>query len=133
MMAGEKNLSKMLENLSPVMTEQEYVFCTFTKSSYGDLSDLEPIASVMEDEGLTLVLKKERAIQAGVEYFDTFRCISLGIHSDLTSVGLTAKISSVLYQHGISSNMIAGYFHDHIFVPSDKALNALEVLSGPLK
>lgn len=56
------------------------------------------------------------------------KCISLKLHSSLEAVGLTAKLSKKLTDHGISSNVIAGYFHDHIFVPStdaDRAMNAL--------
>jgi hypothetical protein len=50
------------------------------------------------------------------------------VHSDLVSVGLTAKISSVLFEQNISANIIAGYFHDHVFVPSNQALRAFDFL-----
>jgi hypothetical protein len=46
-MPGENNLSKLLANLSPALAEEEYVFCTFIDSSYGDFSELKPVASVM--------------------------------------------------------------------------------------
>ena len=132
-MPGEKNLSKLLANLSPALTEKEYVFCTFIDSSYGDFSELKPVASMMEKEGLSLVLEKKKAEMANIKFQSSFRCISLGVHSDLISIGLTAKISSLLYQNNISANIIAGYFHDHIFVPSDQSVRALEILSKPIK
>ena len=132
-MSGEKDLLKLLENLSPAMSEDEYVFCTFIDSSYGDFSELKPVASMMEKEGLSLVLEKKKAERANIKFESTFRCISLGVHSDLTSIGLTAKISSALCENGISSNIIAGYFHDHVFVPSHQAENALKVLHQLIK
>ena len=132
-MSGEKNLSKLLANLSPALTEEEYVFCTFIDSSYGDFLELKPVASMMEKEGLSLVLEKKKAEMANIKFQSSFRCISLGVHSDLISIGLTAKISSALCENGISSNIIAGYFHDHVFVPSDQSVRALEILSKPIK
>ena len=132
-MPGEKNLSKLLANLSPALTEEEYVFCTFIDSSYGDFLELKPVASMMEKEGLSLVLEKKKAEMANIKFQSSFRCLSLGVHSDLISIGLTAKISSLLYQNNISANIIAGYFHDHIFVPSDQSVRALEILSKPIK
>jgi len=132
-MPGEKDLLKLLENLSPALLKDEYVFCTFKDSTYGNFSDLEPFASVKEKEGLSLVLEKKKAESANIKFESIFCCISLGIHSDLTSIGLTAKISSVLCENDISSNIIAGYFHDHVFVPSHQAENALKVLHQLIK
>lgn len=127
-MVGEKDLKKLLENLSPVLLEEEYIFCSMPGSNYGEFNSLKPIASFLEKEGLTLVVEKEKAKQANIKFQATFRCISLGVHSDLVSVGLTAKISSVLFEQNISANIIAGYFHDHVFVPSNQALRAFDFL-----
>jgi len=127
-MVGEKDLKKLLENLSPVLSEEEYIFCSMPGPNYGEFNSLKPIASFLEKEGLTLVVEKEKAQQANIKFQATFRCISLGVHSDLVSVGLTAKISSVLFEQNISANIIAGYFHDHVFVPSNQALRAFDFL-----
>jgi hypothetical protein len=43
-------------------------------------------------------------------------------------VGLTAAVSRKLTEKGICANIIAAYFHDHIFVPSAQADLALNVL-----
>ena len=119
---------KELKNLNPVLLEGEYVFCTFLSSIYGDHDKLNPIASFNEKEGLTLVVKKESAKLNNLEFDDTFKCISLNLISSLTSIGLTALISKVLADNEISANIYAGYYHDHIFVPLEKANDALKLL-----
>ena len=119
---------KELKNLNPVLLEGEYVFCTFLSSIYGDHDKLNPIASFTEKEGLTLVVKKESAKLNNLEFNDTFKCISLNLISSLTSIGLTALISKVLADNEISANIYAGYYHDHIFVPLEKANEALKLL-----
>ena len=122
------NQFKELKNLNPVLLEDEYVFCTFLSSIYGDHSKLNPIASFNEKEGLTLVVKKEIAKFNNLEFKDTFKCISLNLISSLTSVGLTALISKALADNEISANIYAGYYHDHIFVPLNNANDAFKLL-----
>ena len=128
-MAGEKNLENLLLSMSPVLIEGDYVFCTIKDSKYGDYAETRPIASFAEAEGLTLVLLKETAEGADLSYESVFRCISLGIHSSLEAVGLTAAVAGKLAAHGIAANVIAAYFHDHIFVQSELAGHALSILS----
>ena len=122
------NQSEIFKDLDPVLLDKEYVFCTFPSSRYGEHSNLEPLASFSEKEGLTLVLLKETAELNSLNFEGIFRCISLSLISSLTSVGLTAKISKLLADNDISANIYAGYFHDHIFVPCNKSKEALKLL-----
>ena len=58
--------------------------------------------------------------------------ITLTIHSSLEAVGLTAAVSSALTEANISCNVVAAYYHDHIFVPiadADRAMNVLLALT----
>jgi hypothetical protein len=129
-MSGETNLQVLLADMKPRLRPETFVFCTLPQAAYGDLAHLEPMASFAEDEGLTLVISQERADGEGLEYEGTFRCVSLEVHSSLEAVGLTAAVATALGNHGISANMLAGFFHDHVFVPSDRAELAMTVL-GP--
>ena len=126
--SGETNLAAMLATLAPEMLEPEFVFASFETSGYGDHAELEPIGMFAEREGLTLIVPRHRADQFGVAYESVFRCISLKLHSSLDAVGLTATFSQQLTAHGISANVIAGYYHDHIFVQAERADDALEAI-----
>ncbi len=128
-MAGEEDLDKLLVLLQPSWLPGDFVFCTAANLKYGDLAELQPIASYQEEEGLTLVVDKQAADDAGLAYESVFNCITLLVHSSLNAVGLTAAVSGRLAANGISANMIAAYYHDHVFVPKDKAQLALQLLS----
>lgn len=126
-MSGITELDQLLKSMRPALLQPEFVFCTVV----GDLDQylsLAPIATFIEAEGLTLVLDKSVAESAGLSFEGTYRQITLTVHSSLEAVGLTAAISTKLAEKSISANVIAAYYHDHIFVPSTKAQAALEAL-----
>ncbi len=127
-MSGITDLGNLLKQMSPRLRTGIYVFCSVESGYYGDFRALRPVASVDEDEGLTLVLLKEKADEAKLAYDSLFRMITLTVNSSLNAVGLTASFSTRLAEHGISANVIAGYYHDHIFVPEERADEALALL-----
>ena len=127
-MVGETKLSKLLSSMSPELLPDEYVFCT-VQGNYGDFAALSPIASFGEAEGMTLVITKKAAISGKLSFESVFRAITLTVHSSLEAVGLTAAVSTKLAENHISANVIAAYYHDHIFVKADKAELAIEVLN----
>ena len=132
-MTGENNLQCLLRSMSPGLLEGEYVFCSISNAQYGDYAEAMPIASFTEAEGLTLVLLRDTAESLGLSFQGGFRCITLGVHSSLQAVGLTAAVSGALAENGISANVIAAYFHDNIFVPTELASRALDILLEPGK
>jgi uncharacterized protein len=81
-----------------------------------------------EREGLTLVLPRAQAEAHGLAYDYVAAWITLHVHSSLAAVGLTASFSAALAQAGVSCNVIAGYYHDHLFVPVERAERALSTL-----
>ena len=128
-MTAERDFEKLLKSMSPELLDGEYVFCTFQDAQYGDHSDLEPIATISESEGLTLIVPRTKADDRGISYESVFKGITLSIHSSLNAVGLTAAFSNKLTEQGISANVIAGYYHDHIFVQSELAEIAIDALN----
>ena len=127
-MTGERDLGILLKSMSPEILDGEFVFCSFQNSSYGDYAELQPFAAIRESEGLTLIIPKSIADEQNLKYEVVLKGITLTIHSSLDAVGLTAAFSNKLAEHGISANVIAGYYHDHIFVQSELAEKAIEAL-----
>ena len=126
-MSGTTELEQLLTSLSPKLMDEEFVFCT-VQGDFSDYLELNPLATFRENEGLTLVLTKEAASNAGLSFGNTYKQITLTVHSSLDAVGLTAAVASKLASRGISANVIAAYYHDHIFVQTEKAAHALSAL-----
>ena len=127
-MVGETNLTTLLSSMSPKLQPQEYVFCC-VDGQYSDYQTLSPLASFREAEGLTLIVNKEDASSHQLPFESVFKAITLTVHSSLDAVGLTAAVANKLAEHGISANVIAAYYHDHIFVQVDKAQAAMNALN----
>lgn len=129
-MAGITDLQTLISSMEPVLKPGEYVFATFRNINWRHIADLHPLSVFKEDEGYSLVIDRRTADTYGIPYDSVFRLISLHIHSSLDAVGLTAAFSTALGNAGISANVVAAYYHDHIFVPADKAEKAFNVLKG---
>ncbi|WP_202983583.1 ACT domain-containing protein [Ferrimonas lipolytica] len=128
-MSGETNLATLLQSMQPKRIPGEFVFVTLAHGVYGDGAQWQPVATFAEQEGLTLVIPKAAADQDQLSYQSVFSCITLTIHSSLDAVGLTAAFATKLAEHGLSANVIAGYYHDHIFVQTEVAEQALAALA----
>ena len=126
-MAGITEIDELLKSMSPELRGNEYVFCTLD-GCYSDYVHLNPLACFVEAEGLTLIIPVESADNAQLAYESKFRQITLTVHSSLDAVGLTAAVATKLAAHGISANVVAAYYHDHIFVQTEKADEALLAL-----
>ena len=132
-MAGALDLKDILVNMNPVLDGDEYVFCTFPRLSAEALLRLNPISTFQEEEGVSLIVTREVADRNCISYDFVFKRITISLHTSLDAVGLTALLSTALAEKGISANVVAAFYHDHIFVPSDKAevaLDALKALKG---
>jgi hypothetical protein len=129
-MSGKTNLSELIKGMTPQHIPGAYVFATVKDISTIDRADT--ICEFKEKEGTTVVIEKGKADELHLQYDYIAAWITLTIHSSLDAVGLTAAFATALAQHNISCNVIAGYYHDHIFVDSkdvDKALSVLKQLS----
>ncbi|WP_115717570.1 ACT domain-containing protein [Gallaecimonas mangrovi] len=128
-MSGITSLATLLDTMAPELLPGDVVFCT-VPGKLADYLHLEPLASFREKEGLSLIIDAQTAHSAKLPASSLYRQITLNVHSSLEAVGLTAAIAAKLSEHGISANVVAAYFHDHIFVPKDKAQLALDALSS---
>jgi len=126
-MNGEKDLAKLLKSMKPKHNPGDYVFCTLKNVEKFDLTNVEMFFK--EDEGFTIIIKKEIADRLHLEYSVIMSWITLTVHSSLEAVGLTAAFSKALSENDISCNVIAAYYHDHIFINKKDTEKAIEVLT----
>ena len=125
-MNGECDLETLLRNLAPVLRSERYVIGSV--ESWPDPLPEGLLATIQEPEGVTVVAPITEAKELGLASSVVFRCIRLNVHSSLQAVGLTAAISTRLARHGISANLLAGAYHDHLLVPEGDAERALCLL-----
>ena len=128
-MSGITDLNLLLSSLNPSLADSEYVFLTHEEVTEAELAKLEPIATFREAEGLTLIVPRNNAQDAGENFEEVFCMITLQVQSSLTAVGLTAAVTTKLAEKGISANVVAAFYHDHIFVPAERAADAMAALS----
>jgi len=114
--------------MKPQLIGGEFVFCTITENEFVKLG-IKPILMFKEDEGITIIIKKEKADENALSYSNVWRLITLSIHSDLGAIGFLAAITKKLAENGISVNVVSAYYHDHLFVPLEKAEKTIQVLN----
>jgi hypothetical protein len=125
-MSGEMNFSRLIKCMKPVLNDGEFVFCSLPDPTVIKLADA--ICIFREEEGTTVILPKKIADERHLNYSFIASWITLMVNSSLEAVGLTAAASKALAEKNISCNVVAGFFHDHIFVARKDAERAIRAL-----
>jgi hypothetical protein len=125
-MSGEQNLQTLLGTLSAKLVDGVHVFVTLPDNRVP--SNLQPRMVFRETEGTTLILLKSEAEAAGLDHDFACRMITLDVHSSLDAVGFIARIAAELTAHGMAVNPVSAFYHDHLFVPEERAQEALDLL-----
>ena len=107
--------ARMVAEMAPMLDGRAWRFAVVAEGA----APPDAFALVREDEGLTAILPDEDG---------DFARITLMVHSALEGVGLTAAVSGALAEAGIACNVVAGFHHDHLFVPWERREEALAVL-----
>lgn len=127
-MSGEKDLQQLLKSMKPEHNAGDYVFCKIESLEKVNLNDIEMF--FREKEAITLILKKETAESLNFGCSVIMSWITLTVHSSLEAVGLTAAFSKALSENGISCNVVAAFYHDHIFVNKKDIEKAIKILNS---
>jgi uncharacterized protein len=123
--SGEHDLKTLLREMKPEIQNGIFVFCSISKDRR---LAVEPLLTFHEREGTTLVIQRSEAERLALPYQFPSRLITLTVRSALDAVGFLAAVTTHLAQAGISVNAVSAYYHDHLFVPEDKATEALRLL-----
>ncbi len=125
-MSGGTDLDVLLAQMEPALADGCFVYACVPESDLVAHLARAPVGLFREAEGVTLFLPMEAA--EGLSASPPMRLITLTVHSSLEAVGLTAAFAAALTQAGISANVVAGFYHDHLFVPERDAVRAMETL-----
>jgi hypothetical protein len=126
-MSGGRDLAALLRDMKPEMHNGIFVFCTIAEDAKLPAT-LKPVLTFREAEGTTLVIPREEAERVGLPHQFPSRLITLTVHSSLEAIGFLAAITARLAGAGISANAVSAFYHDHLFVPEDRAEQALRLL-----
>tara|TARA_Y100000741_G_scaffold266596_1_gene206961 strand:+ start:822 stop:1220 length:399 start_codon:yes stop_codon:yes gene_type:complete len=127
-MSGEVQIDTLLKNIDPEINLGEYVFCSVYNLKNINFKDI--VVYIKEKEGFTLVMEKNKAISLGLDFEFISSWITLNVHSSLNAVGFNSIISNSLSKNNISCNVIAGFYHDHLFVNKNDAKRAINILKN---
>ena len=125
-MLGETDLSQLIQNMKPELIKGEFVFASLEEEQ---INKLHPICNFIEEEGISVIINRDEADLNYIQYDSVFRMLTLNIHSSLNAVGFLAKITGELDKHNISVNPVSAYYHDHLFIPEERAKDAVNILS----
>ena len=126
-MAGERDLATLLRDMKPEMHDGTFVFCTLAKDENLP-AGIKPWLTFREAEGTTFVIRQDEAERLKLPGQFASRLITLTVHSSLEAVGFLAAITARLAKAGISVNAVSAFYHDHLFVPEDRAEEAMKLL-----
>jgi hypothetical protein len=126
-MTCERDLNRLLADVRPVLDPQTFVYCTVPPDAALP-AGINPVQIFREREGCTLILPRAEAEAAALSYLFTCRMITLDVHSALDAIGFLAAVASLLATAGISVNAVSAYYHDHLFVPVERADDAMRLL-----
>ena len=120
------DLDVLLRSMTPELHEGAYAYVCVAHDF--DVQHVPFVGLMRESEGITLIVLEQDAVRLGLNILFRTAWISLTVHSDLQAVGLTAAFASALGAEQISCNVVAGAYHDHIFVPFEQANAAMATL-----
>jgi|SRR5664280_1239940 Uncharacterized protein conserved in bacteria len=121
-----RDLDKLLAELT--VSQRPGSWCMVSGVALSE--DIPVAAKVTEAEGTTAIISTADALKLGLEPEFVAAWLTLDVNSALDAVGLTAAVSSALAAHGIPCNVLAGYHHDHLLVPIERAELAIAILDA---
>ena len=138
--SGETSLTTLLTTLNPILKPATYVFANIPGPIITNLATYPSLVHYaymifyeLHRDSTTLILPEDVARNStdevlGLEYEFECRQITIDIHSGLGAVGFLPVLTSALAARGISCNANSAFYSDHLFVPADRAEEAVQTL-----
>jgi hypothetical protein len=125
-MSGITNLKQTLSLLRVFSDDIKYGFASIRMTT--DIDRNEVLATFQEDGRLAIIAPIDYLESKNIENEGPYAKLTIDVHTSLELVGLTAVLASKLAEHGISANVVAAFYHDHIFVKYEHRNKAIELL-----
>jgi hypothetical protein len=122
---GADDLARILSGLTVTRRAGTYVYVSAPSGSVSGAA-----ATIAETEGTTYILEQAAADRAGLEWSFAAAWLTVEIQTALDAIGVTAALAGALAGAGIPGNVLAGFHHDHLLVPVERADDAISVLHG---
>ena len=129
---AERDLAKLLSSLTVTRHDGVWRFETIpaAQASWSELVNLRDVRDIVmlfqEAEGLTVVT----AATDETPVDNQWAWLQLDVYSDLQAVGFLAEVARALSEVGVPCNAVAAYHHDHIFVPIERADDAIAAIEA---
>jgi hypothetical protein len=120
----------MISGMSPRLDPDTYLFCTSGHAAMIEHGKKLALSWFDETEGTSFIIRQADAETLEMQASTAMSRIELQVFSSLDGVGLTAAVASALAAQGIACNMVAAYHHDHVFVPANRAEEAMAILQN---
>ena len=130
-MSGITDLQETLNSIKVSCDDIQYGFSSIEDENLIERDKV--LATFHENDRLAIIAPVEYLIFKGVEHEGPYAKLTIDVHTSLELVGLTAVMATALAKEGISANVVAAFYHDHVFVQyqfKDKARQILENLKN---
>lgn len=127
-MGGERDLEALIVNMKTELDPETFVFVTLIDRAIP--AGITPKMIFQEAEGTTLIVTRAQAEAVDLAFQFPCRMITLNVHSALEAVGFIASIATKLAAAGMGVNPVAGFYHDHLFVPEGREDDAMALLQS---
>jgi hypothetical protein len=128
-MSGITDLKQTLQSIKVSCDDIQDSFTSIKDES--KVSREKVLATFHENGQLAVIAPKDYLDDLGIENEGPYAKLTIEVHTSLELVGLTAVMATKLADNGISANVVAAFYHDHVFVQyqlREKAIRLLESL-----
>ncbi|HET9098453.1 MAG TPA: ACT domain-containing protein [Candidatus Saccharimonadales bacterium] len=127
-MPGLTDLRKTLQSLKVTCDDMQYGFASIVDES---LIERDKVLATFHENGrLAIIAPKDYLDSLGIENEGPYAKLTIDVHTSLELVGLTAVMATKLAEHGVSANVVAAFYHDHVFVQYELRRKAIELLEN---
>jgi hypothetical protein len=127
-MSGLTDLQQTLQSLKVICDDVQYGFASIADESRIERDKI--LATFHENRQLAIIAPKDYLDSLGIENEGPYAKLTIDVHTSLELVGLTAVMATKLSEHGISANVVAAFYHDHVFVQYELRGKAVELLEN---